>query len=186
MGIFGYSDDNLLIAPSLDSLQEMVKTCEEYASEHNLKFSTHVDPVKCKTKCIAFLRKEKDLGDVELGGVHLPWLDGGLHLGNTLNNGSVGMGKDIIVKRASFINKNIELNQEFAFCHPATKVKLNYVYNFHFTSSHIWDLFLKEATMLENSWNTSVKIMFDLPIQTHRCLIEPVSQSKHLKFILHT
>ena len=38
--------------------------------------------------------------------------------------------------------------------------------------------------MLKDSWNTSVKIMFDLPIQTHRCLIEPVSQSKHLKFIL--
>ena len=31
MGSFGYSDDNLLIAHSLDSLQEMVKTCEEYA-----------------------------------------------------------------------------------------------------------------------------------------------------------
>ena len=93
--------------------------------------------MKWKTKCIASLRKEKDLGDVELGGVHLPWVDGGLHLGNTLNNGSVGMGQDIKVKRAYFINKNIELNQEFAFCHPATKVKLNYVYNFHFTSSPI-------------------------------------------------
>ena len=52
MGIFGYSDDNLLIAPSLDSLQEMVKVCEEYASEHNLKFSIDANPVKCKTKCI--------------------------------------------------------------------------------------------------------------------------------------
>ena len=184
MGIFGYSDDNLLIAPSLDSLQEMVKTCEAYAGEHNLKFSTNVDPVKCKTKCIVFLRKERALGAVELGGVHLPWVDGGLHLGNTLDNSSVGMGKDIKVKRASFINKNIELNQEFAFSHPTTKVKLNHIYNFHFTGSPMWDLFSKEAIMLENSWNTSVKVMFDLPIQTHRCLIEPVSQSKHLKFIL--
>ena len=35
--IFGYSDGNLLIAPSLDSLQEMVKTFESYASKHNLK-----------------------------------------------------------------------------------------------------------------------------------------------------
>jgi hypothetical protein len=42
MGIFRYSDNNLLIAPSLDSLQEMLKTCEEFAEEHNLKFSTHV------------------------------------------------------------------------------------------------------------------------------------------------
>ena len=121
MGILGYSDDNLLIAPSLDSLQEMVKTCESYAREHNLKFSTNVDPVKCKTKCIAFLRHKKDVGDVELGGVHLPWVDGGLHLGNTLSNRSNGMRQDIKVKRAKFINKNIDLNQEFSFCHPSTK-----------------------------------------------------------------
>ena len=32
MGIFGYSDDNLLVAPSLDSLQEMLKTCELFAA----------------------------------------------------------------------------------------------------------------------------------------------------------
>ena len=41
-----------------------------------------------------------------------------------------------------------------------------------------------EAKMLENSWNTSVRVMFDFPIQTHRNLIEPVSQTRHLKFVL--
>ena len=183
MGIFGYSDDNLLI-PSLDSLQEMVKVCEEYASEHNLKFSIDANPVKCKTKCIAFLNKEKNHGAVELGGVPLPWVDGGLHLGNHLSNKVNGMVQDLKVKRANFISKNIDLNQEFSFCHPATKVKLNQIYNFHFTGSPLWDLFSKEAKMLENSWNTSVKVMYDLPIQTHRNLIEPVSQAKHLKFVL--
>ena len=184
MGIFGYSDDNLLIAPSLDSLQEMVKTCESYASEHNLKFSTNVDPVKCKTKCIAFLRHKKDVGDVELSGVHLPWVEGGLHLGNTLSNRSNGMRQDIKVKRAKFINKNIDLNQEFSFCHPSTKVKMNLIYNFDFTGSPVWNLFSPEAIMLENSWNTSVRIMHDLPLQTHRVFIEPVSKSRHLKFVL--
>ena len=38
--------------------------------------------------------------------------------------------------------------------------------------------------MLENTWNTSVRVMFDLPLQTHRSLIEPVSQTMHLKFVL--
>ena len=184
MGIFGYSDDNLLIAPSLDSLQEMVKTCEEYAIEHNLKFSTNVDPRKCKTKCIAFLNKERELGPVELGGVPLPWVDGGLHLGNNISNRCNGMNQDIKVKRAVFIKKNIELNQEFNLCHPATKVKVNQIYNLHFTGSVLWDLFSKEAIMLENSWSTSVRVMFDLPLQSHRNLIKPVSQVRHRKFVL--
>jgi hypothetical protein len=76
------------------------------------------------------------------------------------------MSHDIKVKRACFINKNIELNQEFGFCHPSAKVRINRIYNLHFTGSVLWDLFSKEAIMLENSWNTSVRVMFDLPMQT--------------------
>ena len=52
--MMGYSDDNWLLAPSRDALQEMLVTCEEYAEEHNLIFSTDPNPTKCKTKCIAF------------------------------------------------------------------------------------------------------------------------------------
>ena len=45
----GYSDDNVCIAPSLNALQDMVRTCEEFAKSHNLKFSTDPNPLKCKT-----------------------------------------------------------------------------------------------------------------------------------------
>ena len=47
-GIFGYSDDNFLIDPSLFALQEMLQTCEEYELGHNLQFSTYVRIAKCK------------------------------------------------------------------------------------------------------------------------------------------
>ena len=48
-GIFGYSDDNWLLAPSLGALQDQLKTCEEYAKSHILTFSTDPNPAKCKT-----------------------------------------------------------------------------------------------------------------------------------------
>ena len=51
-GMFGYSDDNWVLAPSIDALREMMKTVEDYCNEHNLKFSTDPNPTKCKTKCI--------------------------------------------------------------------------------------------------------------------------------------
>ena len=38
--------------------------------------------------------------------------------------------------------------------------------------------------MLENSWNVSFRRMYDLPLQTHRNLVEPVSQQLHLKKLL--
>ena len=59
LGIFGYSDDNFLLAPSLSALQDMLKICEEYAKEHGLKFSTDPNPQKMQNQmhCISTERK---------------------------------------------------------------------------------------------------------------------------------
>jgi hypothetical protein len=37
---------------------------------------------------------------------------------------------------------------------------------------------------IESSYNRSVKVMFDLPYATHRSLIEPLTESSHVKHIL--
>ena len=58
VGIVGYADDLLLLSPTMDGLQDMVKTYEEFAQVHNLRFSTHHILQKCKTKCIAFTKKK--------------------------------------------------------------------------------------------------------------------------------
>ena len=180
-GIFGYSDDNWVLAPSLNGLQEMMNTIEDYCSSHNLKFSTDPVPSKCKTKCIAFLQKERDLPSIRLCGNNLPWVKEGVHLGNYFTNVYDGMTRDISVKRSNFIQKNCELLQEFSFAHPTTKFTTNLLFNCHFTGSPLWDLFGKDAIRLENTWNVSIRKTFNLPLSTHRCLIEPVSDHRHLK-----
>ena len=58
------------------------------------------------------------------------------------------------------------------------------VYKSHFTGSPLWDLFSPEAVMLENTWNRNVRLTFDLPLQTHRYFVCPMSESPHLRFIL--
>ena len=35
LGILGYSDDNLLLSPSIEGLQDMLNTCEEYAKDQD-------------------------------------------------------------------------------------------------------------------------------------------------------
>ena len=40
--------------------------------------------------------------------------------------------------------------------------------------------------MLEKSWNVSVRHMFGLSVKTHKCFIEPLSQSPHVKIVLLT
>jgi hypothetical protein len=183
-GIYGYSDDNFLLAPSLHALQCMLDTCEEYAESHNLRFSTDPDPIKCKTKCLAFISKKRELQNMMLCGHPLPWGDHCNHLGNYLENKIDGMKQDLRIKQANYIDKNNDLEKEFHFCHPQTKFKVNSIYNTHFTGSPLWNLFSPEAVKMEGTWNRSVKVMYDLPYATHRWIIEPVSDSTHVRRIL--
>ena len=78
------------------------------------------------------------------------------------------------------IAKNVELNQEFSFGHPVSRVKINQIYNSHFTGSPLWNLSSKEAIMLQNSWNRSIRLMLDVPLRTHRYLLEPVARVDHV------
>ena len=183
-GIFGYSDDNMLLAPSEYALQKMLEICENFAGAHNLKFSTDRDPIKCKTKCIAFTRKPKPLKDMKLCGNNLPWVDNFKHLGNNISNQFSFTNRDIGIKRAVCATKNMEINREFYFASSETKFKINLIYNTHYTGSLLWNLFNDEAIQFERTYNKSVKIMFDLPWATHRHLIEPITNQRHVRITL--
>ena len=182
-GTFGYSDDDILLAPSIAALQGMLSIAESYANDHGLKFSTDADPRKSKTKCISWMHSPRPLPKMRLCGNTLPWVDEILHLGNTFTNNPHSLEQDMKIKNAKYVTKNIEINQEFYFSSPKTRVAINDIYNNSWFGSVLWDLFCPAAVKLESSWNRSMKIMLDLPYATHRGLIEPLSGSKHLKRI---
>ena len=184
VGILGYADDLLILAPSLDALQEMITTCENYAKSLNLTFSTHVNPKKCKTKCIALLNKERNLRNISLNGKNLPWVKTAKHLGCRITDNAGGLNVDLMEKRAIYINKVNELMQEFYYAHPLTKVRINNIFNSYFYGSTLWDLFGNEATRLEKSWNVSQRILLGLPRNTHRYFIETLSDTRHIMFSL--
>ena len=179
--IVGYADDNWLLYSSGAALQSMIKTCEEYVNEHNLTFSTNIDPIKSKTKCMVFLKTVRMIEPLRLNNMVLPFTSEAKHLGHFFTNNPSAIKHDMKVKRAMNIQKNCDLIQEFGFCHPKTKLKLNEIYNSSYTGCQLWDLFCDEAEKLENSYNTSVRIMMGIPRNTHRYLIQPLTESRHLK-----
>ena len=185
LGLLGYSDDNFLLAPSREALQSMLSICERYALRHGLKFSTDNNPIKSKTKCLAFLQTNREIKSVKLCGNELPWVKSCMHLGNTITSikGIDIRAQDIKNKRASYINRSNEIVQEFHFAHPATRFKVNSIENSHFYGSVLWDLKSKEVVKLEKSWNVSIRKMFNLPWNTHCYLIEPVSNEPHVRTI---
>ena len=63
------------------------------------------------------------------------------HLGIDIVNEIDGCEFDMQVKRAKYIDKNIELNEEFYLVNPSTKVQIIQIYNSHCSWSPLWDLF---------------------------------------------
>ena len=88
-------------------------------------------------------RHKNDISEVanlELCGNPLPWVEGAKYLGNRLTDKINGLREDTYIKRARYIERNCELNQEFYFVHPELKCKINGIYNSAFPGSILWDL----------------------------------------------
>ena len=139
------------MSPTIDGLQEMLTVCEKYADSHNLKFSTDIDPQKSKTKCMAFLKHERELRGLQLCNNTLPWVGSGKHLGMRIENITNILGKDVMEKRARYIQGNNQLMQEFSFASTWTKMFINRVYNGHHYGSVLWDLYGKETNKVYNT-----------------------------------
>ena len=176
-GIFGYSNDDLLLAPSVSGLQKMIEISSAYCNSHGLRFSTDPDPRKSKTKCISWMRAPQLLPKMQLGVHELPWVDTIVHLGNTITNQVNVITTDMNLKMGRYVGKNIELNQEFSFAAQETKIRINNIYNSSWYGSVLWDLFSPASVKIKSAYNRSMKVTMKLHWATHRELIEPLSQS---------
>ena len=186
LGVAVYADDIFLLSASRNGLQCMVDICQTFADKSNLKFSTNPDTVKSKTKCIVFSPKANErrgLSPINLGGISLPWVGDLKHLGNTVQSDN-SMVIDITVKRAQFIGKIHSLNQEFHFCHPDVVMHLYNIYTCSFYSSSLYDLYCAKLDQLYKTWNKTVRILYNVPMDTHTYLIESISKSLHPKVML--
>ena len=176
-GVHGYADDLLFLCPSRSGLQEMLDIASRYVAEHKISFSTDAIPAKSKTKGIVFsdwkLRFEP--AHIKLNDNPLPWVEQSKYLGNKLTSVMDGYSSDIREKRARFIERNCELNQEFSFAHPELKSRINRIYNSSFPGSVLWDLTSTNTQMIQNSWSVAVRQMWNLPYNAHRFLIEQLS-----------
>ena len=125
MGVVGYADDLLLLAPNRQAAQLMLKTCEEYASKYNIRFSTHEEPKKSKSKCLYVVGPRSSgvpaPAPLMLCGKPLPWVDRCDHLGHIITTDGTSV-KDCQEKRATFIDNSVKTREMFRFAHPIEKI----------------------------------------------------------------
>ena len=163
-GVLGYADDLLLLSASRSGLQAMVRICEEFARLRKLKFSTHEDPVKSKTKCLMFRKggpAHENVAPIILNGDPLPWVKNVKHLGNILESNN-SMKTDCLAKRGKFIGMVNSLLQEFASVDPSVMVKLLDIYVTSFYGSNLWNLYSSEVTKIYSSWNVTIRNVFNV------------------------
>ena len=193
LGALGYADDVILLAPTREGLQAMLKICENFSSTHSMLFSSDPDPGKSKTKCLFFSRKRKssEIRNVFLNGNSLPWVESAKHLGNLLSS-KVNLGtyspetkSDLLIKRAIFFEKVHQIKQQFGKYHPRLVLKLLSIYSTAFYGSDLWQINTEEYRKLVRSWNITCKMIWDLPHPTHTRFLESLSPVPHLENVLH-
>ena len=177
VGLVGYADDLLLLAPSREAAQVMLKICEEFAADSNIMFSMDPDPKKSKSKAIYVVGLRGTAlpkpAPVKLCGIPLPWVDRAEHLGHALHQDGT-MRQDCRERRAQFIDTSSKIREAFGFAHPSEQILAVEKYCTAVYGSNLWDLRGKEAGMLVSAWRTGHKLAWEVPRNCHTYLVEKV------------
>ena len=78
VGAAAYVDYFILLATSRTAMEQMLKICDDYGHEFNLKFSNDPNPNLSKTKCLYLFQQMEVVypNPVKLGDHALPWVEG--------------------------------------------------------------------------------------------------------------
>ena len=82
------------------------------------------------------------------------------------------------------LEKVHEVMQQFGYLKPELVIKLLSVYSTALYGSNLWQVNSAEHLQLNKSWNTAMKIIWDLPYATHTRFLESLSPVPHLESVL--
>ena len=108
---------------------------------------------------------------LQLYGKDLPWVTHATHLGHELHQDCT-MNMDTRMKRASFITNSTANRTTFKFARSPQVLNAISVYSCHFTGSMLWDLYSESSGQMYRSWNTCVKLVWNLPRSTHNYFVD--------------
>ena len=95
------------------------------------------------------------------------------------------MTTDLLCKRAVFFNSVHQVQQKFGSFDPKLVLRLVSVYSTSMYGSPLWLLDSGEHQKLNRSWNTAVKMIWNLPHATHTRLLEDLCPVPHLEQTLY-
>jgi hypothetical protein len=155
----------------------MLNTCEQFCDANNIKFSTHEDPARSKSKAIYVvgprggeLPRPKPL---QLCERLLPWVERAKHLGHALHQDGL-MVQDCREKCAQLIDSSVKIRESFAVAYPTEQILVVSKYCSSAHGSNLWALGSREAYMLTNAWRTGHKLAWDVPRHCRTFLVQTI------------
>ena len=82
------------------------------------------------------------------------------------------MDKDARCKRAQFIDRTSDIRETFSFAHPEQVIKAGQVYCSDVYGFMLYDLTSQSSQSYLKSWNTFVKLAWNVPVDTYTYLVE--------------
>ena len=80
--------------------------------------------------------------------------------------------RDILSKRAGFIDQSVDIRETFGFASPAEVLRAVELYGGSHYGSMLWELDSKAAHQYYNAWNTCVKLAWQVPRATHTYFVD--------------
>jgi hypothetical protein len=175
-GTVCYADDITLLSPTMCGLQSMLRICENYGSEFNIKYNPK------KTVCVCFSKTHvaEMTGHIKLYGEQLPWSTSAKHLGNIVN-GNLSDLSDIQSKRRDFINR---VNSLIANFKSVSRSICSHVFNSqccHLYGTEIWNLQDKSVEPFYVTWRKAVRKLWWLPNMTRSDILPHLVNSESIQ-----
>ena len=129
-----YADDLVLLCPSHRGMQELLETCEKYASENDIIFNTK--------KSVVLIRRSKLLKNAivqpfNLCGEKLIEVDEAKYLGHLITDDGKDE-KDMTRACRQLYAQGNSLIRKFHMCTETVKIKLFVTYCVQFYCAHLW------------------------------------------------
>ena len=163
-----YADDLVVLAPTRSGMAVLLKVCEQYAIDHNIVWSTDVNPRLSKTK-VLFLcgdNRRDYPAPLLLDGRELPFVTSATHLGHELSQ-DCSLDLDAKIKRAGFIDRSTAVRETFSFADPVQVISAVGTYCGDHYGSMLWPLYGEAAQRYYRCYNTCVKLAWGCPRSTH-------------------
>ena len=156
-GVIGYADDMLLVAANIQTLNAMLKICEEFGIEFDVAYN----PTKSKFIIFNGQRMNGD-GNAVMNGKIIPEFSEICYLGNILSS-DLSDKRDIAEKRADLFSRTNSLRHQLGSLEKSIKCKLFIVKCAHSYGAETWDLGDKPCEMFWKALGQAARWSIGVP-----------------------